>query len=886
MNYKWYSLTLEEIEKILRTNAALGLSRKAAHSRVRKTGGNSFFFVESKSTGSCLRSVFCDPLLLLLIGVNIVAAVFGELKVAISVGVVLLFNIIVSAFLYFKSQWIIESASGHSQPKVKVIRDGALYLADSREIVPGDILVLGEGDIIPCDCRVINSSEFKVSVYLGHNSEEKIISEPDAHAIYSPEVNLEFYEYRNTVYAGSFVLSGEARVVVTETGEHTYIGALEGGVPLNDSKARFELLEKTKKISSLYSFWALIIILVLAVVGTFTYGPDQLLNTFILSLSLGISLVGEMMLLVGNVIYAKGIYNNAVRNGNHNGGIFKTPNKTGALAGTDRLILCGTSALTDGKLKMLSVYANGQELKGKSVVSKEATRPAEYFMLLLNAVSEYPSSSAMRRIELPRDFVDYAKRLKGFTFDEFSIRPRALEFEADGTICANIGGVGNKNLISVSLNSSLLKRCNKEIINGQTVIISSERKAEILNIYKKMLLNGARPYIVTSGSFSGEILEGIFAMRSVVSERVIDSVKALKNAGVRPIVLLNSSSYENYIILKASGIIEKDNEIATASELSQNGIDIISFADKCNAFIGFSIKECKRLVQYMKKKGHTVSVYGYSYKDYDLCQAADICITCDRAEFKGTDDIEKLEVSESFGTENSSGGAQILRLKSDLLVKKASVKGGGVMGIYNSVSSARSVQKNFARAFVYLVLSQIIKFSVVIPSFLCGKTLLTAFQLLFCTLVVDLVVVWALASDRNERSMNRGFRPIEFKSPLKPIKKQIIITAVGSFVMAVAAILISFIVKANISGSVFVSVILSQLLIMFVLRDKKAPLTVELISVISVICLAVINLSLIPKLSAVTGTAFSLWSIICIPVAPAIIYVGILLTRRRASKKS
>ena len=144
MNYKWYSLTPEEIEKILRTNAALGLSRKAARSRVRKTGGNSFFFVETRSIGSCLRSVFCDPLLLLLIGVDIVAAIFGELTVAISVGAVLLFNIVLSSFLYLNSQWVVESASGHSQPKVKVIRDGALYFVSSKGVVPGDILILRE----------------------------------------------------------------------------------------------------------------------------------------------------------------------------------------------------------------------------------------------------------------------------------------------------------------------------------------------------------------------------------------------------------------------------------------------------------------------------------------------------------------------------------------------------------------------------------------------------------------------------------------------------------------------------------------------------------------------------------------------------------------------
>ena len=873
MNYKWYSLTPEEIEKILRTNAALGLSRKAARSRVRKTGGNSFFFVETRSIGSCLRSVFCDPLLLLLIGVDVVAAVFGELTVAISVGAVLLFNIVLSSFLYLNSQWVVESASGHSQPKVKVIRDGALYFVSSKGVVPGDILILREGDVIPCDCRVINSSGFKVSVYLGHGNDKKIITEPDACAIYSPETNLEFYEYRNTVYAGSVVVSGEARVVVTEIGEQTYIGALEGGAPLNDSKAKLELLEKTKKISSLYSFFALIIILVLAVVGVFTYGPGELLNTFMLSLSLGISLVGEMMLVVGNVIYSKSIYNNATRNGKNNGGIFRSPNKTGTLAKADRLILCGTSALTNGKLKTVSVYTGGQELKGKSVLSKDAVRPAEYFMLVLNAFLAYPSGTGDRKTDLPRDFIDYAKRLEGIAFGDLSLGSRTLNFEANGTASINIGGVGNRNIIAVSTSADLLKGCTKEIINGQAVIISSEHKAELLNIYKKMLQNGARPYIVTSGGFSGETLEGIFAMKSVVSEQAIRSVKALKSTGVRPTVFLDICSYENFVVLKTAGIIENENEIAYASEFSKKGIDITSCADNFNAFVGFSSKERRFLVEYFKKE-HTVAAYGYTYKDCAVCRTSDICITCDGSDLGSADNIEKPERS----ADNSSDGAQILRLEADLLVKEATVGGGGVTGIYNSISSARSIQKNFARAFVYLVLSQVIKFSVTVPSFFCGKTLLTAFQLLFCTLVVDLAVVFVLASDRNEESINRRFKPTEFKSPLKPIKKQIVVVAIGAVVLAVTAILIAFIAKVNVGGAVFVAVILSQLLLMLTVRDKKAKITVELIVVISVICITVLLLSLIPKISSVTGTEFSLKSIICIPTAPAIIYIGRLLT--------
>ena len=72
MNHKWYSLRVDETEKILGTNAASGLTRKAARSRTLKSGGNDFFYVESRDAFSCARSVLADPMLLLLVGVDIV----------------------------------------------------------------------------------------------------------------------------------------------------------------------------------------------------------------------------------------------------------------------------------------------------------------------------------------------------------------------------------------------------------------------------------------------------------------------------------------------------------------------------------------------------------------------------------------------------------------------------------------------------------------------------------------------------------------------------------------------------------------------------------------------------------------------------------------------
>ena len=105
---KWYSLSVSETEKILGTNAASGLTRKAARSRIRKSGENDFFYVEYRSLWSCLRAVFAEPMLLLLIGLDIIAFVFGETAIAVAAGAIILINLIVSFVSFLKSQRIME----------------------------------------------------------------------------------------------------------------------------------------------------------------------------------------------------------------------------------------------------------------------------------------------------------------------------------------------------------------------------------------------------------------------------------------------------------------------------------------------------------------------------------------------------------------------------------------------------------------------------------------------------------------------------------------------------------------------------------------------------------------------------------------------------------
>ena len=95
MNEKWFSLEIEEIEKKLNTNAASGLSRKAARSRLRKEGKNNFFYLRQRSVGECVRRVFSDPMLILIIAVNIIAAIFGRVSTAIISGIFIAVSLLI-----------------------------------------------------------------------------------------------------------------------------------------------------------------------------------------------------------------------------------------------------------------------------------------------------------------------------------------------------------------------------------------------------------------------------------------------------------------------------------------------------------------------------------------------------------------------------------------------------------------------------------------------------------------------------------------------------------------------------------------------------------------------------------------------------------------------
>lgn len=889
MGRKWYARGIDEVTAELKTNAASGLDRKAARSRLRKTGGNSFFFVGTRSFFGCVKAVLADPMLLILIGVVVIAAVFGRTGIAVGAGIVILAGIAAGVVFSVRSQRRIESMSGYSQPKVRVIRGGELFLADARCLVPGDLMIVGEGDIIPCDARLVTTDRLSVRVFAGSEEGKYVRVNPDASVLYDGEKILPIYEQLNMLYAGSSVITGEARAIVVETGEHTYIGALDGGMPLNDPSERPPMLRELRKFSRIYSFAVLLMILPLTVIGILTYGASSMFATFMLVLALAVSSLGETVYVAGNIIVAEGFTGCASEGGRSGGAMIKTPEALTDIASTDRLFLIGDAAITDGKLRIVSAYADSHELSGNELFDASLMSAAESLMLVGAAARKYPAVGGSSENVFSEGSGDFCRRL-GVDGAALAIRAQILDYAENGGIAsARVNDGGTMRTVTVAEGRSLLRGCSLERVGGGLSDFDITKCYKAESALGRMEALGCRCLTVVSVLPSGErILEGIFGYKPVVSRDAKKKCSELRAAGVLPILFLGDETKCNVILAEEAGIVASAAEIAFASECVKAGMPVPPAEGRYKAYLGFSQKEICTLIENTREAGHTVTVFGTEPSDFPVVSRGDVAVTCDRADYgTGKDDIEKLEVSKPSGKGTSPDGAQILRYESDVLIKRAGLRGGGLEGLSRAFACARKINYSLRGAVTYLLISQALRLSFAIPAILTGATVFSPVQLLYSGLIIDFCAMLIFAGDRPDADTMAGsYRRVTLGEPLREDRAALISAGAAGFAGALAAVLMNLIGSIKTGGAAFFGLILAQYLALFTVRAGKrmfAGFTPTSAIITAVSALPVLVFSFIGGISGITGMQWSLPSLAIVPLVPA---VFLLLYHRLYKKKN
>jgi Ca2+-transporting ATPase len=215
----WYQATQEEVFKVLETSED-GLASRTAESRLKQYGLN-----QLAAKRETLWRVIIEPFRTIFVAVLGVAALFslltGHPVDAVIVSGIIIVNAIIFYTQYYATTRVLRTLKNKTISKVKIIRDGKELTITSLYLVPGDIIILSEGEKIPADARVIHVQDLQVN-------ESSLTGEsvPVHKQSSTLKRNHQIYEQDNMVFQGTYVISGIGRAVVVETGERTEFGKI------------------------------------------------------------------------------------------------------------------------------------------------------------------------------------------------------------------------------------------------------------------------------------------------------------------------------------------------------------------------------------------------------------------------------------------------------------------------------------------------------------------------------------------------------------------------------------------------------------------------------------------------------------------------------------
>ena len=225
-------MPLEEVYRDYQTSED-GLSDAEAAKRLKEYGKNELRQSPPKSVGKMFFEQLTDVMVLILLGAALLSGLLNEWIEAIVILTIVIVNAIIGVVQEKKASDALAALRSLSSPQARVLRNGEESIVPASELVPGDIVYLEDGSIVPADMRLIDSSNLKIQE--ASLTGESVPVEKDAEILTSIDAPLG--DRLNMAYTSSIVMYGNGTGVVVETGMHTEVGQIAGALDTQDETA-------------------------------------------------------------------------------------------------------------------------------------------------------------------------------------------------------------------------------------------------------------------------------------------------------------------------------------------------------------------------------------------------------------------------------------------------------------------------------------------------------------------------------------------------------------------------------------------------------------------------------------------------------------------------
>lgn len=628
----WNYSTQELLQKFDVTEQ--GLNNARVEETRRQTGENILQEGKKKSTLEVFLGQFCDLLVVILIIAAIISMFSGNVESTIVILLVLIMNAVLGTVQHIKAQRSLESLKQLSAPNAKVIRNGVKQEIPSREIVPGDIVMLEAGDMIVADGRILHNYSLQVneSSLTGESTNvEKTDMVIEGKAALADRVNM--------VYSGSLVTYGRAQVLVTGTGMKTELGKIAG--LMNAAKER-----KTPLQESLDKFsgrLAMLIMIICAIVFCLCiYRKMTIFDSLLFAVALAVAAIPEALGSIVTIVQAFGTQKMAKENA-----IIKDLKAVESLGCVSVICSDKTGTLTQNKMTVQQIYIDGKVYEPKELdITDQTQRYLLYDAVLTNDSSivegkgigdptEYALLEMFRNIRVESsDFFGSAGIYEDILRKSMD-RMEEVPFDSDRKLMSTKYSLhGVPTILTKGAVDVLLDRCTSVRYSDGIRPMTESEKEKIRKQNRIFSENGLRvlsfAYKESDEPLSVDteynfIFLGLISMVDPPRPESVEAVADAKKAGIRPVMITGDHKITAVAIAKRIGIFEDGNIALTGAELDAlTDAELDDRITKISVYARVSPENKIRIVEAWQRKGNIVSMTGDGVNDAPALKKADI----------------------------------------------------------------------------------------------------------------------------------------------------------------------------------------------------------------------------------------------------------------------
>ena len=624
----YHNKPVEDIASEFGTDANRGLRQDEIQSRIDKYGKNTLVQKKQRSFISMFVAQFKSFLIILLI---IAAAISGVMGVKTGEGLldtyiiagILLLNAFIGAYQEFKAQKSLESLKKMAAPVAKVVRDGEPMVVNVEDVVPGDLVELEVGDIVPADIRITES--YNMSIQESSMTGESVPVEKHPETLDGEDIPLG--DRKNMAYSSGVVTFGHGKGIVVGTGMNTEIGKIAdmlGG----DSDTQTPMQVRLEKLGKVIGIAAIVICVLIFAIGLLNGRP--IISMLMVAISLAVGAIPEGLPAISTIILSMGVQ----RMVRHNAIIRKLPSVE-TLGCTTVICSDKTGTLTKNQMTVVEEYA----------VSGNIDKLVEISVLCCDAKEVKNSEGGITRVGDPTEIalIDLGSsngvikgeldaacpRVGEVAFDSSRKRMSTINRMPDGTLQVNTKG-GLDEILSVC--SRIETAEGIRTITPEDIADLQERNKKMAESALRVLAMAYRPTDEVSSEMGTVekdlIFVGITGMIDPEREEVIGAIQECRNAGIRTVMITGDHKATALAIASKIGIFREGDRAITGVELDKiSEEDFDRDVEKYSVYARIAPEQKVKIVTAWQKKGEIVAMTGDGVNDAPALKQADIGVS-------------------------------------------------------------------------------------------------------------------------------------------------------------------------------------------------------------------------------------------------------------------